>query len=60
MPSQDTYLGCGFNPQLEHMQEATNQYFSVTSMFLSLCPPPLLSLKKKLKKINKTTLGEDF
>ena len=30
IPSQDTYLGCGFNPQSRSIQEITNQCFSLT------------------------------
>ena len=36
IPGQGTCLGCGFSPQLEHIQEATNWCFSLTSMFLSI------------------------
>ena len=52
---QGTYLGCGFGPQLGSMQEATNRYFSVTQMSLSL----LLSLPSSLSKISEHVLGED-
>ena len=43
---QGAYLGCGLNPQVGLVQEASDQRFSLTSMFLSLCMPPYpLSLK---------------
>ena len=47
---QDTYLGCGFDPQLGHVREATNQCLSLTLM---------LSTPLSLKLIN-ISLGEDF
>ena len=37
--NQGTYLACGFNPQLRHIQEAINKYFSLTPTFLSLSLP---------------------
>ena len=39
IPSQGTCLGCGFGPQLGRVQEATNQCFSLTVMFLYLSFP---------------------
>ena len=45
IPSQGTCLGCGFSPQSGHVQEATDQCFSLTSMFLSLSLPPFPSLQ---------------
>ena len=48
MPIRDTYLGCGFDPQLAHVCEATNQCFSLISTFLSLS----LTLPLSLKSIN--------
>ena len=30
IPSQGTYLGCGFDPQLGQTWEATNNYFSLS------------------------------
>ena len=47
-PGQGPYLGCGFDPQLGHIQEATDWCFSLTSMFLSLSTPlsPHFSLYK--------------
>ena len=38
IPGQGIYLGCRFNHQLGITQEATNQCFSLTSMFLSTPP----------------------
>ena len=35
-----TYLGCGSNPQLRHMQEAADQFLSPIDVSL----PPILSL----------------
>ena len=49
IPSTCTCLGCRFGPQLGYMQEATNQYFFLTSLFLSLS----LSLPSPLSRINK-------
>ena len=46
IPREDTYLGCGRDPQLGSIQEATNQCFSLQLMFLSL----FLLLQKQLKK----------
>ena len=48
--------GCGYDPQSRHVQEATDQCFSFTSMFLS--NPLPLSLKHK-KSINISS-GEDL
>ena len=50
--SQGTYLGWGFNLRLGHEWEATNQCFSLTSLFLSL-PSSLSKINKHifLKKI---------
>ena len=46
IPGQGMYLGCEFDPQSGRVWEATNQYFSPTSMFLSLSlHPPFVSLK---------------
>ena len=36
IPSQVTYLGCGFDPWWGHVWEATDQCFSLTLMFLFL------------------------
>ena len=57
-PGQGTGLGCGFGAQLGHMKEATNQCFSLTSIFLSLSfslPSPLYRINKNffLKKQTK-------
>ena len=38
VPSQDTYLGHMFDPLSGCVREATDQCFSLTSMFLSLSP----------------------
>ena len=43
VPSQGTYPGCGFNPQLGRMWETTDQCFSLTLMFLSPSLPLPLS-----------------
>ena len=44
--SQDTYLGCGFDPWSGYMREETNQCFSLTSRFVSVSHSlHLLSLK---------------
>ena len=60
IPGQGTYLGCRFDPRWRCVQEATDQCFSLISMFLSLLSFP--SLKKKnpwtysqvrIKNINK-------
>ena len=44
IPGQGTYLGCRFNPQSEHVWEATNQCSYLISMSLSLFPPLSLFL----------------
>ena len=46
---QVIYQGCGFHPQSGHVQEATNQCFSLTSLTFS--PPPLSSLSKSSEHI---------
>ena len=56
IPGQGTYLGCKFDPQSGCIWEATNRYFSLTLMFLSLS----LSLPSSFSKINKDiSLGKD-
>ena len=50
IPGQDTYPGCGFDHLSGYIQEATDQYFSL-SFFLTL---PLA-----LKSVN-LSLGEEF
>ena len=64
---EGSYLGCGFDPWLGHMQEAVNQYFS--RRCLSVCLSPSLShtneyilgLKKvTLKKLENIVLRNDF
>ena len=55
IPGQGTCLGCGFTPQSGCVWEATDQYFSLASMFLSLS---LHSLPRSLKSIS-MPLGED-
>ena len=52
IPSEDTCLNGQFGPQPRCVQEATNQCFSLTSMFLSL-PSSLSKTKEKM------SLGED-
>ena len=46
IPSQGSYLGFGFDPQSGHMQEATDRYFPLISMFVSLCFSLLSPLSK--------------
>ena len=50
IPGQGTYLGCSSVPWSGHKQEATDQSFSLTSMFLSLCLPLSPSLSKSNEK----------
>ena len=58
MPIHGTYVHCGFNLQLGHIQEATDQHFSLTLRFLFLyLPHPLPS---SLSKINKHNFGGRF
>ena len=47
IPGQGIYLDCGFDPWLWRVQEAADQCFPLTLMFLCVSPPfPLpLSLK---------------
>ena len=52
IPSQGTYLGCGFDPMSRHIKEATNQYFSLTSVFHSFPSSLPSSLSKSNKKKN--------
>ena len=47
IPSQGTYLGCGFSPGLWHIWEATDQCFSLTWMSLSL-PLPLSKINTRI------------
>ena len=54
IPGQGTYLGFGFGPWSEHIQEASNQCLFLTSVFLSL------SLPFSLSKINKYIIGLGF
>ena len=51
--SQGTQLGCEFNPQSGHIQEATNRYFSLTLT----CLP--LALPSSLPKINNHILRRE-
>ena len=46
IPGWGTCLGCGFHPRLGCVPEATNQCFSLTSMFLSLSFSPFFPLSK--------------
>lgn len=62
IPGQGTDLGCGFEPQLGPMQEATDQCFSLTLTFLFLSEMILESKKKnpsfslrKMSNITKNT-----
>ena len=52
IPSQGTCLGCGFGPRLGRVWNATDQCFSLTSMFLSLSFF-LLSPLSKIKILKK-------
>ena len=54
IPSQGTYLGCGFVPQSGCMWEAINERIFLTLIFFSLP----VSLPLALKLIN-ISLGED-
>ena len=49
IPRQGTCLDCGSVPNCRCVQEATDGYFSLTSIFLSL-PLSLESIKEKEKK----------
>ena len=49
--SQDTYLGCQFDPWSGHIGEATNGWFSHINVSLSFPPPPLLLFLKINKYI---------
>ena len=50
IPSQSTFLDCGFNPWSRHIWEATHWCFSLTSMFLSL-PPSLSKINEKCPRV---------
>ena len=50
IPGPGTYLGCRSDPQSRCVREATNQYFSPTSMFLSLLSSLPSSLSKSIEK----------
>ena len=50
IPIQGTCLGCRFGPWSVSIREVTNQYFSFTSMFLSL-PSPLSKIKEHVLRI---------
>ena len=45
-----TCLGCGFDPWIGHVQEATDRCFSLTLMFLSF-PSPLKIIKSLKKRV---------
>ena len=47
IPDQGTCLGCRFSPRSMNLQEATDQCFSLTSMFLFLSPSLALSIINK-------------
>ena len=49
IPGKSIYLGCGFDPWSGHIWEATNQYFSLTSMCLPLSLKSVNIFKKILK-----------
>ena len=53
IPGQGTCLGCGFSPQSGCIQEATDCYFCLTLMFLSLSLFSPLSKKQKIKINNR-------
>ena len=48
IPGQGAFVGCGFDPSLGHIQEAADQWFSLTSMSVCLSLP----------QINKNISGE--
>ena len=47
IPGQGTCLGCGFSPWVGSIQQASDQCFSLTLMFLSLFPLPFPLSKNK-------------
>ena len=53
IPSQGTYLGCGFNPRLGLYGRQPIKVSLITLMFLSLSLPLPPSLPSSLSKINK-------
>ena len=57
IPGWGTYLGCGLDPQLGHILEATNQCISHLSLPPNLSPPPscFLFLKSINISSNKTS-----
>lgn len=52
--SQGTFPSCRFYPQLGHLQEATDWYFTLVSMLLHL---PSFSLKSVFKKLHISVLA---
>ena len=57
IPSQGTYLHCGFDPQLGHVQEATDGCFSLSSLPSKINKYNLgWGLKKKKKDRNPLSL----
>ena len=60
-PSRGTCLGYGFGPRLGYVWEATDQCFSLTSMFFSLSFSLPFPLSKKITKYNlKKPISESF
>ena len=67
IPSQGTDLGCGYNPQIGHISEATSQCLSHVDVSPSFCVSPSLSLKsigisssKDWDKNNKTKIRAEL
>ena len=58
-PHQGTHPGYGVDPRSGSLRMATNQCFSLTSMFLCLSLSPSHSFKKKKKKQWKMYSGDD-
>ena len=58
VPSQGTSLGCKFDSQSGHMQEATSRCFSLISMFFLPSSLPLPLALKAMKR--KMSSSEDF
>ena len=60
IPSQGTYLGCGFDLWLGHMCEATNRCFSHINVCVCVSLSPLSSLSKIKKNILKIFDRQEF
>ena len=59
IPSQGTYLGCGYNLQIGHIREATSQCFSHVDVSPSPCVSLSPSLSLSLQSIGIPS-GEDW